>query len=104
MRPSNVSSLRVHPTIPPDPSYHMVPFDIQNVKDNLPVQFHRENFLSGLREESQTLLILGETGSGKSTQVREFLLVAYLDPSKPKGFRGFQLGLQLGIFVFNKTG
>lgn len=50
-------------------AYSQKYFDILEKRKTLPVWQQKEEFLKALRE-SQTLILVGETGSGKTTQVR----------------------------------
>ena len=51
---------------------------IQEVRKSLPVYAYREQFISAMQEH-QTLVIVGETGSGKSTQLAQYLVEAGLN-------------------------
>ena len=44
-------------------------YDILEVRKNLPVWHQKEEFLKVLKQ-NQTLILVGETGSGKTTQVQ----------------------------------
>lgn len=48
---------------------------IDQVRKSLPVYAHRETFLDAVRN-NQVLIIEGETGSGKTTQLPQYLLEA----------------------------
>ncbi|GMH85403.1 hypothetical protein TL16_g10218 [Triparma laevis f. inornata] len=45
---------------------------IQITRKNLPVFAYREEFLSAVKEH-QVLILVGETGSGKTTQIPQYL-------------------------------
>ncbi|KAI8920799.1 P-loop containing nucleoside triphosphate hydrolase protein [Powellomyces hirtus] len=47
--------------------------DILNTRRNLPVHKQRDEFLE-LVHNNQTIILVGETGSGKTTQIPQFLL------------------------------
>ncbi|GEQ71849.1 hypothetical protein JCM33374_g5535 [Metschnikowia sp. JCM 33374] len=46
--------------------------DIQAVRKSLPAYRHRQQFLEAI-EKSQVLIVVGETGSGKTTQLPQYL-------------------------------
>ncbi|KAJ0453624.1 putative RNA helicase [Helianthus annuus] len=50
-------------------------YDILEKRKTLPVWHQKEEFLKALRE-NQTLILVGETGSGKTTQIPQFVLEA----------------------------
>ncbi|CAH2269428.1 jg11736 [Pararge aegeria aegeria] len=58
--------------------YHHLPLQAQRQK--LPV-FQYRNHILYLLEKYQTLILIGETGCGKSTQVPQFLSVALTVPT-----------------------
>eukprot|EP00842_Homolaphlyctis_polyrhiza_P002179 jgi/Hompol1/2962/HPOL_003083-RA len=45
---------------------------IKEVRESLPIYVYREEFLSAM-QQCQTLIIVGETGSGKTTQIPQYL-------------------------------
>ncbi|KAI7750756.1 hypothetical protein M8C21_013058 [Ambrosia artemisiifolia] len=50
-------------------------YDILEKRKTLPVWHQKEEFLKALRD-NQTLILVGETGSGKTTQIPQFVLEA----------------------------
>ncbi|KAM7490715.1 hypothetical protein LguiA_033636 [Lonicera macranthoides] len=50
-------------------------YEILEVRKNLPVWHQKEEFLKVLKQ-NQTLILVGETGSGKTTQIPQFVLEA----------------------------
>jgi HrpA-like RNA helicase len=42
--------------------------EIKKVRENLPIYQYREELLNAIRE-NQILIVIGETGSGKTTQM-----------------------------------
>ncbi|KAG0485956.1 hypothetical protein HPP92_009836 [Vanilla planifolia] len=50
-------------------------FDILEKRKTLPVWQQKDEFLQSLRD-NQTLILVGETGSGKTTQIPQFVLEA----------------------------
>ena len=52
-------------------------FRLQQARDDLPVAKHREEILEAL-DNSKVIIVCGETGSGKSTQVPQFIVEQYL--------------------------
>ncbi|KAI3819215.1 hypothetical protein L1987_13040 [Smallanthus sonchifolius] len=50
-------------------------YDILEKRKTLPVWHQKEEFLKALKE-NQTLILVGETGSGKTTQIPQFVLEA----------------------------
>ncbi|KAM1668381.1 hypothetical protein TB2_047236 [Malus domestica] len=51
-------------------------YEILEKRKTLPVWHQKEEFLQALKA-SQSLILVGETGSGKTTQVRFFKLLLY---------------------------
>ncbi|XP_068661015.1 probable pre-mRNA-splicing factor ATP-dependent RNA helicase DEAH2 isoform X3 [Aristolochia californica] len=59
-------------------------FEILEKRKTLPVWQQKEEFVQTLRE-NQTLILVGETGSGKTTQIPQFALEAFSnEPNKRK--------------------
>eukprot|EP01103_Thecamoeba_quadrilineata_P005143 TRINITY_DN1497_c0_g1_i2.p1 TRINITY_DN1497_c0_g1~~TRINITY_DN1497_c0_g1_i2.p1 ORF type:complete len:524 (-),score=118.91 TRINITY_DN1497_c0_g1_i2:57-1607(-) len=59
-------------------------FEILEKRKTLPVYEFKEQFLDRV-SESQIVILVGETGSGKTTQIPQFLLNASMDKSKVIG-------------------
>ncbi|KAL4658246.1 putative ATP-dependent RNA helicase YTHDC2 isoform X1 [Arapaima gigas] len=57
------------PQIPPE----RVPSEFDSFRSSLPVYNHKEEIVSVIKE-NRVVLIIGETGSGKTTQIPQFLL------------------------------
>ncbi|CAL9230322.1 unnamed protein product [Arabidopsis halleri] len=62
-------------------------FEILEKRKNLPVWVHKEEFLQTLKE-NQIVLLVGETGSGKTTQIPQFVLEAVLNENPSSGPKG----------------
>jgi len=58
-------------------------FDILKTRRNLPVHVQRDEFLQ-MYQKSQILVFVGETGSGKTTQIPQFVLFDDLPQSQAK--------------------
>ena len=56
-------------------------YDIMTKRKTLPVWEQRDKFL-GLLQENQVIVLVGETGSGKTTQIPQFVLDSGLRGSK----------------------
>ena len=54
---------------------HFLAMSIKEIRDSLPVFAYREQLLEAIGQ-FQTLIIVGETGSGKTTQIPQYLLEA----------------------------
>lgn len=50
---------------------------LKEVRESLPVYHYREEFLAAIKEH-QVIIIEGETGSGKTTQLPQYLYEAVL--------------------------
>ncbi|KAF3921897.1 hypothetical protein ABW20_dc0100718 [Dactylellina cionopaga] len=62
--------------VPPKPnekSKSQISKDLQAVRESLPIWNFRDEIQSNVRD-SDTMILVGETGSGKSTQIGQFLL------------------------------
>lgn len=57
-------------------------YDILEKRKTLPVWQQKDDFLKVLKE-NQTLVLVGETGSGKTTQIPQFVLEAELGGKRP---------------------
>jgi pre-mRNA-splicing factor ATP-dependent RNA helicase DHX15/PRP43 len=64
-----MSKLNPYTNKPYTPKY----YEILDSRKTLPVYEHREKFLQLLRE-NQIIVLVGETGSGKTTQIPQFVL------------------------------
>lgn len=64
-------------------AYSQKYYEILEKRKSLPVWQQKEEFLKALKE-SQTLILVGETGSGKTTQIPQFVLEAVEIESQDK--------------------
>ena len=48
---------------------------LKEVRESLPVYFYRDDLIAAIKEH-QVLVIEGETGSGKTTQIPQYLMEA----------------------------
>src|SRR5690349_5565298 len=55
-----------------DSSHHKELTKIQKQRQNLPIFQYKDEIIKTIREH-QVLIIVGETGSGKSTQISQYL-------------------------------
>lgn len=81
---------------------------IQEVRRSLPVFPYREDLLAAIQEH-QILVIEGETGSGKTTQIPQYLIEAVSHgpedsgPQEP-GPHGFKICIRLQINIQSPSG
>ncbi|EPS36380.1 hypothetical protein H072_10070 [Dactylellina haptotyla CBS 200.50] len=68
-----VDPLTPVPQRPQDKSKSQVAKDLQTVRETLPIWNFQKEIQSTIRD-SDTMVLVGETGSGKSTQIGQFLL------------------------------
>ncbi|MCH95936.1 putative pre-mRNA-splicing factor ATP-dependent RNA helicase-like [Trifolium medium] len=57
-------------------------YDILDKRKTLPVWHQKDDFLKVLKD-NQTLILVGETGSGKTNQIPQFVLEAVVDLETP---------------------
>ncbi|XP_010515204.1 PREDICTED: probable pre-mRNA-splicing factor ATP-dependent RNA helicase DEAH3 [Camelina sativa] len=61
--------------------------EIQEERRNLPVWVHKDEFLQALKE-NQMVILVGDTGSGKTTQIPQFVLEALVNENPNPGGTG----------------
>jgi len=70
---------------------------IQEVRRSLPVFPYREDLLAAIQKH-QILIVEGETGSGKTTQIPQFLMEAVSPGPQEPGPHGFNICMPRSVY------
>lgn len=76
---------RIHtgqPLVAPEPAYFTNPTEIESFRQSLPI-YEMRDFIIDTIERNQVILITGETGCGKTTQVPQYLLERSYEMNEP---------------------